>query len=172
MKTKALHLEKHHDISRSKVQKLQGRYTHLEEENSALQMENFELVSELEDKQHEIECQQKDHDTTSTQLPKFLSSKIGNRYSSEIRMLYYSLFENEVPAVEIETVVKSVIKCFHQSVSIDELSLPKKYCASYMRLEELKTISDIHKATVLSYISNKKVGLKLNTDGTTKNRKS
>ena len=118
-KTKALHLEKHHDISRSKVQKLQGRYTHLEEENSALQMENFELVSELEDKQHEIECQQKDHDTTSTQLPKFLSSKIGNRYSPEIRMLYYSLLENEVPAVKIETVIKSVIKCFHPSVSIE-----------------------------------------------------
>ena len=40
-----------------------------------------------------------------------------------------------------------------------------------MRKDELKTVSAAHKATVLCEHAAKKVGFKLNTDGTTKNLK-
>ena len=52
-------------------------------------------------------------------------------------------------------------------MDINELHLPKKTCALYMRQQELKTVSNAHKARVLAQTSE----VMLNTDGTTKNQK-
>ena len=46
--------------------------------------------------------------------------------------------------------------------------LPQRACASYMRKDEMKTISNAHKATVLSHHTS---GFRINTDGTTKQQK-
>ena len=54
-------------------------------------------------------------------------------------------------------------------MNVEELRLPKT-CASYMRKEELKIISDTHKAHICSDASKGK-GIHLNTDGTTKQQK-
>ena len=54
---------------------------------------------------------------------------------------------------------------------MEELRLPKKTCAGYMRKEELKTINDAHKAYVLCEDASKGKGISLNTDGTTKHQR-
>ena len=77
----------------------------------------------------------------------------------------------QLPACKIADVIKSVLKCFDPSLNPEEISLPKKSCAGYMRKEELKTITDAHKSYALcDAASNKKVFF-LNTDGTTKNQR-
>ena len=90
------------------------------------------------------------------------------KYSPEIRKLYYSLLADQVPVSKIADIIRSVLKCFNPTVNIEELELPKKSCASYMRKEELSTISNAHKATV---ICNHSKELHINTDGTTKCQK-
>ena len=57
------------------------------------------------------------------------------------------------------------------TVSIDQLKLPEKACASYMRKDELQIVSAAHKATVLSKHAASGVPFRLNTDGTTKGLK-
>ena len=57
------------------------------------------------------------------------------------------------------------------SVDISKLELPKRSCASYIRKEELKVISNAHKATSLCQQIDTGIGLRINTDGTTKNQK-
>ena len=52
------------------------------------------------------------------------------------------------------------------TLDVEELRLPQKTAASYMRKDELKTVSQAHKAHVLS-----KGDIYLNTDGTTKFQK-
>ena len=56
-------------------------------------------------------------------------------------------------------------------MNVEELRLPKKTCASYMRKEELKIINDAHKVHIICTDANKGKGIYLNTDGTTKQQK-
>ena len=75
---------------------------------------------------------------------------IGHRkYSPEIRKLYYTLLADQVPVSKITDIIRTVLKCFNPSMNVEELRLPKKTCASYMRKEELKIISDTHKAHII-----------------------
>ena len=60
------------------------------------------------------------------------------------------------------------MKTFIPSIDTDQFKLPKKACASYMRKDELATVSAAHKATLLCQHAANGVGFKLNTDGTTK----
>lgn len=111
-----------------------------------------------------------DSDDSVTNVTKpTIQSVIGasRRYAPEIRMLYYNLLAEQVPVSKINAIIRHVLKCFNPTENIEALELPKKSCAAYMRKEELKTICDAHKATVLSEFSS----LHLNTDGTTKNQK-
>lgn len=102
-----------------------------------------------------------------------LQSIIGNsqKYSPEIRKLYYNLLAEQVPVSKITDIIQYVLKCFHPTENVEDLQLPKKSCATYMRKEELRTICDAHKATVICGDSTKSKQLHLNTDGTTKNQK-
>ena len=148
------YLEKRFDASKGKLKSLEEKCAKLKDENSQL----FNLHSDIE------EC------TPSNSSDPLLEQamKPTCKYSPEIRKLYYSLLAQQIPASKVESIIRSVLKCFHPTLDSDNLSLPKKTCASYMRREELKTITNAHKATILSTETSE---IKLNTDGTTKNQK-
>ena len=93
------------------------------------------------------------------------------RYSPGIRKLYYTLLANEVPTSKITHVIKAIVGNINPSIDVEQLKLPSKACASYMRKDELKIVSAAHKATVLCQRAADEVGFKLNTDGTTKDLK-
>ena len=98
-------------------------------------------------------------------------TKQGRRYSSSIRKLYYTLLTNQVPAVNIPNIIKSVVKCFNPCVDVETLVLPQRLCAGYMCRDELRTISNSHKATILNECVTKGKGFAMNTDGTTKGQR-
>ena len=55
------------------------------------------------------------------------------RYNANIRELYYSLLAMHIPPAQIKTVVANVITCLNPMADMDELRLPGKSCAAYMR---------------------------------------
>lgn len=93
-------------------------------------------------------------------------------YTPAVRELYYTLLANQLPPAKISTTIRSILKCFLPSLDLTHLQLPSESCASYMRRQELTTVSLAHKATVTSILEQAKSGaLHLNTDGTTKSQK-
>ena len=151
-----------------KVDNLKGKNELLEAENAKLQMENLDLFS---DSDSDSELCDADTSYQSGKVESNLQDIIGHhRYSPEIRQLYYSLLASQVPVSKIADIIRTVLKCFnpHELENVEELKLPKKSCASYMRRGELKTICDAHKATMLC---NDSKGIHLNTDGTTKQQR-
>ena len=82
------------------------------------------------------------------------------------------MLADQVPVCKITDIIQHVLRCFNPTENIEDLQLPKRSCASYMGKEELKTICDAHKATVISELSLQSKKLHFNTDGTTKNQKS
>ena len=95
----------------------------------------------------------------------------GTQYSVSIRSLYYTLLADQVPPAKISTIIKSVLKSFFPSLSVEKLALPKERCAGYMRTEELNVISTTHKAMVVHDSLENDKPLHLNMDGTTLNQK-
>lgn len=147
---------------KKKISQLKCKNASLEEECVNLQVD---LLSETTDSA--------DSDPDDSVTEPTLQSIIGNsrKYTPEIRKLYYSLLEEQVPVSKIADIIQHVLKCFNPTGNVEDLQLPKRSCASYMRKEELKTISDAHKATVISELSTQSKQLRLNTDGTTKKQK-
>ena len=92
-----------------------------------------------------------------------LSTFSKRQYNTNIRELYYSLLAMRVPPAQIKTVVTNVISYLNPSVDIDILRLPGKSCATYMRSQEMPTISQAQKANELM----QKDQWLLNSDGTT-----
>ncbi len=132
-----------------------------------LEIENLDLPLEEESCDSDTSFQVTESDAEST-----FQDIIGHRkYTPEIRKLYYSLLADQVPVSKITDIIRTVLKCFNPSMNVEELRLPKKTCASYMRKEELKIISDAHKAHTICSDANKGKGIYLNTDGTTKHQK-
>ena len=165
-----LQLEKRCQKSIKRLKTLETQHTLLENDFAEMQIENLDLSEDV------VELQQLQPSAASSSDLQTLglasNTKVGRTYSAEIRILYYSLLAAQIPASKIDSIIKSVIKCFQPSIDIDELKLPKKSCASYMRKDELKSICMAHKATVISEdYAVKKSGLHLNTDGTTKHQK-
>ncbi len=99
------------------------------------------------------------------------ATKSGKAYSNSVRKLYYTLLSGGVPVSKIDSLIKDVVKWSNPSVDTSKLKLPKKSCASYMRKDELKVVSNAHKSTSLCDQIASGAGLRLNTDGTTKNQK-
>lgn len=85
-------------------------------------------------------------------------------HTPALRALYYQLLADQVPLGKIKTTIKAVIKCFFPLADVENLQLPSESCAKYMRQHELKTVSMVHKAKVLSEANS----FHLNSDGTTK----
>ena len=71
-----------------------------------------------------------------------------------------------MPVSKITIIIQNALKCFDPSVNLDEIRLPKKSCAAYMRQAELKTVCDCHKAHILC--SGTAKGMDLKTDSTTR----
>ena len=126
-------------VAEKKAAKSEAYKAVLQEECARLHIDNIDLALEAE----EESAKDPDFDVLS------ICSKTGQRYPPEVRKLYYSLLTSQVPASKVEVIVKTVLKTFHPSLDVDQLQLPKKSCASYMRMLELKTIKNAHKATVL-----------------------
>ena len=151
------------ELSKAKADKLKDQ---LEAECAQLEIENLDLQSEEEACDSDTSFQVV-HDVEST-----FQDIIGHRkYSPEIRKLYYNLLADQVPVSKITDIIRTVLKCFNPSMNVEELKLPKKTCASYMRKEELKIISDAHKAHIFCSDASKGKGIYLNTDGTTKQQR-
>ena len=148
--------------AREKSGQLKCKNSSLEEEYVKLQVD---LLSETTDST--------DSDPDDSVIEPTLQSIVGNcrKYTPEIRKLYYNLLAEQVPVSKITDIIRHVLKCFNPTENVEDLQLPKRSCASYMRKEELKTICDVHKATVISELSTKSKQLHLYTDGTTKNQK-
>ena len=89
------------------------------------------------------------------------------QYENFITHYYLSSFSTS----KISAIIKTIVSSFNPSIDVDQLKLPGKSCVGYMRKNELKTISDAHKATILCQHAADKKLFKLNTDGTTKARK-
>jgi len=162
-------LKRKYELTKLKADKLKNATELLNSKCTKLQVENLELLY-INDSDNES-C---DADTSyqSGEADK-LEDIVGDhhKYSPEIRMLYYSLLANQIPASKIADIIREVLACFNPTMNMTELRLPKKSCASYMRNEELTTISNCHKASILCSDSIKTKGIFLNTDGTTKHQR-
>ena len=153
------------ELSEVKVDKLKDKNEQLETECVRLEIENLNLQSEEESCDSDTSFQADAVESTFQDI-------VGQRkYSPEIRKLYYSLLADQIPVSKITDIIRTVLKCFNPSMNVEELRLPKKTCASYMRKEELKIISDAHKVHIICSDASKGKGIYLNTDGTTKQQK-
>ena len=94
-----------------------------------------------------------------------ISTKEGTRYLNCVRELYYNLMTIGISPDKIDGTIRLVFNKLCPSIDTSSLKLPKKSCANYMRMAEMPTISDIHKATNLSSSGNGHI----NSDGTTLN---
>ena len=159
-------LQKQCSIAKAKAKEVRCEYAVLENTFAELQDENIDLTSALSDLRDELESYSEEQ--TSTDRDFTFQTKIGRRYSPSVRRLYYNLLTQQIPAQKIAEIIKTVIKCLFPAVDVDTLQLPKRSCADYMRKLELATISNAHKATVLSECES---GFRLHTDGTTKHQK-
>lgn len=139
---------------------LENDIFHLIDENSDLSIALSAVESELATDKY----------STSTNCDEDFSfqTKCGRKYSPAIRKLYYTLLTHQVPTSKIAEITKTVVSCFNPSIDVEQLKLPKRACAGYMRKEELKTISNAHKAAVLCKQASNKEGIRMNSDGTTK----
>lgn len=161
-------IEKQNVALRKKCAKSKKVQFCLEEEIANLHLENVDLSMDLAELEKDLCDGGSGADVASEENFTF-QTKNGKQYSPGIRKLYYTLLTNQVPAMKVSEIVKSVVKCFNPSIDVEHLQLPQHSCASYMRREELHTICTAHSATTLCDNSIK--SLHLNTDGTTKCQK-
>ena len=126
------HLKRKCELSKVKIDKLKDKNEQLETERAMLEIENLNLQSEEES----------DTSFQTTDAKSTFQDIIGHhKYTPEIRKLYYSLLADQVPVSKITDIIRTVLKCFNPTMNVEELRLPQKTCASYMRKEELKIIS-------------------------------
>ena len=161
-----IELKKQCNTAKIKATKIKSKYEVLEDNFAQLEEDNIELSTAISDLQSELESNP--DDTSDCDGDFSILTKHGRRYSPVVRKLYYTLLSKQIPSVKIADIIKTVIRCFFPAIDVDGLQLPKRSCADYMRKCELVTISNAHKATVLSECTS---GYRLNTDGTTKNQK-
>ena len=149
---------------------LRSEYALLEDEYAQLQEENEDFSAAISALQGEL-ASISDDSLCSDNGDFTFQTKSGRRYSPAIRKLYYSLLCDQIPSSKIAGIIKTVIRSFNPSVDVEQLQLPQRACADYMRKDELKTISNAHKATVLCEHASGNKGFLTNTDGTTKNQR-
>jgi hypothetical protein len=161
----ANYLKKQRSNSWKKVSYYKSIQDILKEDLAELQEENFGLLKTMSDVEYELS----ENESTDYFI---MQTKRGQRYSPTIRKLYYTLLANQVPASKIAEIIRTVVKSFNPSIDIEQLKLPQKGCASYVRKDELKTVSEAHKVTLLCQQTSENAEFKLNTDGTTKGQKN
>ena len=163
-------LLKRKDIAEKKAVKCQELGSFLEEEVARLQEDNVDLSIAMSELENELASFPDDRTGTckADDVDFSIHTKCGRRYSPAIRKLYYTLLADLVPPSKIADIIKTVLKSFSPSLDVHQLKLPQRACASYMRREELKTISSAHKVAVLCEATVRNEGFRMNTDGTTK----
>ena len=92
-----------------------------------------------------------------------LSTFSSRMYTTSVRELYYSLLSLKLPPAKIKTVVCNVIHHLLPNIDPDNLRLPGKSCAAYMRAYEMPTLCNLQKSEELL----KADKWHLNSDGTT-----
>ena len=123
-------------------------------EQCAKELEEHEaIIAELTD-------QLQDREKLVVQLPHTFSSQA---YSTNMRTLYYTLLSMCLPPAQIKTVVRNIISHLFPSIQAEKVRLPGKSCASYMRHEEMPTVSRVQKHSELLQSQE----WHLNSDGTT-----
>ena len=114
--------------------------------------EELHCVCQQTDKEHEMhEAEIADLVTQIKQLQEksTLSTFSSRTYTTNVRELYYSLLSLQLRPAQIKTVVRNVVSHLLPSLEADALCLPGKACASYMRSQEMPTISQVQKASEL-----------------------
>ena len=165
-----LKIKKQRDRAEKKAAKMEGLRLSLEEDISHLLDQNSDLSMAISAVDYEA-CSG-DFTTSAGANDDFsFQTKCGRRYSPAIRKLYYTLLASQIPTSKVADIVAAVVTCFNPSIDIQHLKLPQRACASYMRREEMKTISNAHKATELCKHASENKGFRMNTDGTTKAQK-
>ena len=160
------------DFARKKANYYKSIQSTLQEDLAAVQEDYCDLSEEMAELQQELSAEIESTTGVCFSDKNFtIATKLGRIYSPAVRKLYYSLFAKAVPASQITDIVKTVVKAFNPSIDVEQIQLPTKPCASYMRKDEMKTVSSVHKAMLLTEHAANKTGFKLNTDGTTKNLK-
>ena len=66
-------------------------------------------------------------------------------FNSNVRELYYALLSMRIPPRKIRPIIENVLSYLLPSVNLENIQLPKKSHASYMRSKEMPTISLMHK---------------------------
>ena len=154
----------HHQVQESqrKLNATETDFVHYEQELLEENEELHELVGSL---RNQIEL------LSNTEVSLQTREKgSGNMYTPAVRELCYSLLTNQIPPAKIATTVQAVLKCFMPSLNLHTIKLPSEGCASYMRRQELTTVSMVHKAITIT--KEARLGtLHLNSDGTTKSQK-
>ena len=162
-------VQKQRDCARRQIQKSKKKFdataedfVHYEQRLLEENEELHDLISSLKD---EIELLSKSEPSLQTK-----EKERGNMYTPAVRELCYSLLTDQIPPAKVATTIKSVLKCFMPSLDLQTIKLPSEGCASYMRRQELTTVSMVHKAITIT--EQAQLGkLHLNTDGTTKSQK-
>ena len=157
--------------SKQKLQsKCEGKYAdhvHFEEE---LLEENSNLTQMVESLQRQVRVLTGGCISIDEDCIEFHTMDDSKQFSPAIRSLYYQLLADEVPPAKIKATIKAIIKCFFPLANVDHLRLPSEGCAAYMRRQELKTVSMVHKAITIAEQA-QAGSLHLNSDGTTKFQK-
>ena len=146
---------------RRKFSKSKELNSYLEEELASLHEENVDLSMALSSLEAELSNDTENMFVGDEKNFTF-QTKLGRKYSPSIQKLYYTLLSAGV----------LIVKCFNPTVDVSTLSLPQQSCASYMRKEELKVISDAQKASIFCETTLMNGRFHLNTDGTTKQQKN
>lgn len=111
--------------AKEKISQLKCKKASLEEECVNLQVD---LLSEMTDSTDSAS------DVDDSAIEPTLQSIVGNsrKYTPEIRKLYYNLLAEQVPVSKIND-IRHILKCFNPTENVEDLQLPKRSCASYMR---------------------------------------
>ena len=161
--TRRLVMEKNKFINNLEkaVKRLEIEVDTLEDELRELKRENEDECSKYEAETSSlVEENQELQQTATCQVLSTFSSRA---YTKNVRQLYYSLLAMRLPHRQIEAVVKNVIMYLVPHMDTKKLRLPQKSCASYMRSQEMATISRVQKAADLMQSQQ----WHLNSDGTT-----
>ena len=148
--------------SKKKLDVTEADFVHFEQELLEESEELHELVGSLRD---QIELLSKTEVSLQTK-----EKGTSNMYTSAVRELCYSLLADQIPPAKVATTIQAVLKCFMPSLDLHTVKLPSEGCTSYMRRQELTTVSMVHKAITLT--EQARLGtLHVNSDGTTKSQK-
>ncbi len=114
------------DYTSAKLSKSHRKVESLAKDYADVLMENIDLTDVLAEKD--------DEDLQSLIPPECV--KQGKAYPPAIRKLYYSLLTKQIPVARVAEIVKTVLKVFAPSVDVENLPLPQKSCAAYIRKDE------------------------------------